>query len=278
VKPVAFDYQRPGDMASAMALGRRDDAVVKFIAGGQSLGPMLNLRLVQPDLLVDLTALAELKQVEQTPDALVVGACVTHADIEDGRIPDVTRGALPTVARGIAYRAVRNRGTIGGSLAHADPAADWTACLAALGASVLIRAASGRREVPVEDFMVGVFETALAPGEIVEAVKIPKLSASARWGFYKVCRKAGEFANAIGAVLYDPERSVWRAVIGATERRPIVFADAGAVFGGKRGADLAGSLDEALVRSALDSAGVTDSIRQQIHIVALRRAAAQAVA
>jgi aerobic carbon-monoxide dehydrogenase medium subunit len=278
VKPVAFDYQRPGDMASAMALGRRDDAIVKFIAGGQSLGPMLNLRLVQPDLLVDLTALAELKQVEQTPDALLVGACVTHADIEDGRIPDVTRGALPTVARGIAYRAVRNRGTIGGSLAHADPAADWTACLAALGASVLIRAASGRREVPVEAFMIGVFETALAPGEIVEAVKIPKLSASARWGFYKVCRKAGEFAHAIGAVLRDPERSVCRAVIGATERRPIVFAEAGAVFGDKGRPDLAGPLDEALVRSALDSAGVRDPIRQQIHVVALRRAAAQAFA
>jgi carbon-monoxide dehydrogenase medium subunit len=274
VKPVAFDYQRPPDIAAAMALGRRDDAVVKFIAGGQSLGPMLNLRLVQPDLLVDLTALAELKQVEQTPDALVVGACITHADIEDGRIPDVTRGALPAVARGIAYRAVRNRGTIGGSLAHADPAADWIACLAALGASVLIRTASGRREVPVDAFMVGVFETALTPGEIVEAVKIPKLSGSARWGFYKVCRKAGEFAHAIGAVLHDPERSVWRAVIGATERRPIVFADAGVVFG----TDLAGSLDEALLRRTLDAAGVTDPIRQQVHIVALRRAAAQALA
>ena len=159
---------------------------MKFIAGGQSLGPMLNLRLAQPDLLVDLTGIAELMQVEETADSLSIGACVTHSDIEDGRVPDLEGGVLRSVARGIAYRAVRNRGTIGGSVAHADPSADWIACLAALGASVLVRGATGRRSVPIEEFMLGVFETALAPGELVQAISVPRVSPRAQWGYYKV--------------------------------------------------------------------------------------------
>src|SRR5262245_23263066 len=139
MKPVAFDYERPQDISGALMLARQEDIAVKFLAGGQSLGPMLNLRLAQPDLLVDLTGIAELKHVEANADALELGACVTHADIEDGRVPDVTNGALAAVAHGIAYRAVRNRGTIGGSVAHADPAADWVTFLAALAAEVVVR-------------------------------------------------------------------------------------------------------------------------------------------
>jgi len=269
VKPVAFDYERPADLAGAAALARREDIAVKFIAGGQSLGPMLNLRLVQPDLLVDLTGLAELKRVELTAEALIVGACVTHADIEDGRVPDIGGGVLRALAAGIAYRAVRNRGTIGGSICHADPAADWLACLAALGAAVTITDGATWRVAAIEDFVTGVFETALRPGELVEAIRIPRLSPGARWGFYKVCRKTGEFGHAIGAVLHDPERSVCRAVIGATAPKPIVWADAGALFGGA--ADL-----NARASEALQKAGVADPIERQIRIVALRRAAAQA--
>ena len=138
MKAVAFEYERPSDIKGALALLGDDRLVVKLLAGGQSLGPMLNLRLVRPELIVDITRIAELKRVEQSPEAITVGACVTHADIEDGRVPDVTGGALPSVARGIAYRAVRNRGTLGGSLVHADPAADWISALAAIGAGAVI--------------------------------------------------------------------------------------------------------------------------------------------
>ena len=133
----------------------------KIMAGGQSLGPMLNLRLVQPELIIDITGLAELKQADRDGDELVIGACVTHGDIEDGRVPDVTRKAMQRVAGGIAYRAVRNRGTIGGSLSHADPAADWVSALPALGAKVRLRSPSGHRDIAVEDFMTGALETAL---------------------------------------------------------------------------------------------------------------------
>ena len=110
MKPAPFGYERPRDLQAALAVLAEADASAKIIAGGQSLGPMLNLRLVEPGLIVDISRLAELKQVEHRGDELVLGACVTHADIEDGRIPDVTRGAMRGVAANIAYRAVRNRG------------------------------------------------------------------------------------------------------------------------------------------------------------------------
>jgi carbon-monoxide dehydrogenase medium subunit len=270
MKPAAFDYERPNDIAGALALAARSDIAVRFLAGGQSLGPMLNLRLAQPDLVIDLTGIAELKHVEETADALEIGACVTHADIEDGRLPDVTHGALAAVAHGIAYRAVRNRGTIGGSLAHADPAADWIVFLAALGAEIVVCGPSGRRNVPTGDFMTGIFETAMAPDELLQAIRIPRTSRDARWGYYKACRKTGEFAYASGAVLHDPARGVCRAVIGAVEPRPIVLDDARSMLGGGFAPDVADR--------ALEAAGIADPIDRQMHVVALRRAAQQATA
>ena len=233
---------------------------------------MLNLRLAQPDLLVDITGIAELKRVEENSDAIVVGACVTHSDMEDARVPDVTHGALPAVARGIAYRAVRNRGTIGGSLAHADPSADWVASLAAIGADVLIRGPAGRRSLAIADFVTGVFEVALASGEMVEGVRIPRLSPTARWGYYKICRKTGELAQAIAAILHDPERAVFRAVIGATESKPVVFDDASSLFGVKSASERPGDFDAGAADHALAVSGMDDSLDRQIHVVALRRA------
>ncbi|MEK7877489.1 MAG: FAD binding domain-containing protein [Pseudomonadota bacterium] len=272
MKPSRFEYERPADLAGAIALTRREDSNVKLLAGGQSLGPMLNLRLVQPELLVDITGIPELKLFEESADAIIVGACVTHADIEDGRVPDVTGGALHEVARGIAYRAVRNRGTLGGSLSHADPAADWVASLAALGAEVLLRGPAGQRSLAIADFVTGAFEVALARGEILEAVRIPRLSRSARWGYYKICRKPGELAQAIGAVLHDPERSVLRAVIGATESKPIVLSDAASLFVGKPHAGLGAAFDAGAAARVLSAAGMTDHYDTRIHVVALKRA------
>ena len=125
MKPARFAMERPRDLAAALAMIAGADGTTKIIAGGQSLGPMLNLRLIEPDRVIDISAVPELRRIDRADGALVIGACVTHADIEDGRVPDVANGMMARVAAGIAYRAVRNRGTIGGSLAHADPAADW---------------------------------------------------------------------------------------------------------------------------------------------------------
>jgi aerobic carbon-monoxide dehydrogenase medium subunit len=274
VKPVRFDYVRPADLAAAVAAAGREDAVVKFLAGGQSLGPMLNLRLVQPDLLVDITGIAELKRVDQTPEAITIGSCITHADIEDGRVPDVTGGALRAVAAGIAYRAVRNRGTIGGSLAHADPSADWISALAALGAEAIVQGLREERHLPVETLMAGVFECNLAAGELLSGIRVPRFSSAARWGYYKSCRKTGEFAHAIGAYFHDPDRSVCRAVIGATGGKPIVFIDARVLFGGVAASQK--TIDRRVVEEAMTAHGMADPTDQQIHFACLRRAIAQA--
>jgi carbon-monoxide dehydrogenase medium subunit len=273
VKPVNFAYERPRHLDDAIGLLAVQGAHTKVLAGGQSLGPMLNLRLVQPDLIMDITALDQLKQADKLGDHAVLGACVTHADIEDGRVPDVTNGAMRAVAAGIAYRAVRNRGTIGGSLTNADPSADWVSALSALGAEAIVRGADGARTLAVEDFVTGALETVLGANELLEAIRVPAQSASAQWGYYKVCRKTGEYAQAIGAVLLDPPRNVFRAVIGATERKPLVLADARALFGGSY--DLA-SFDQGAADAMLQSMGMTDPLDRQIHTVALARAVRQA--
>jgi carbon-monoxide dehydrogenase medium subunit len=273
VKPVDFAYARPRRLADAIALLAESGERGKVMAGGQSLGPMLNMRLVQPELIVDITALDELKQAGKAGDHLVLGACVTHADIEDGRVGDVTNGAMRAVARGIAYRAVRNRGTIGGSLTNADPAADWVSALSALGAEVVVRGAGGARTMAAEAFVTGALETSLTGGELLEAIRVPAHSAGAQWGYYKTCRKTGEYAHAIGAVLLDRARNVFRAVIGATERKPLVLADARPWFAGKY--DLA-AFDAGAADAALRAAGMADALDRQIHTVALARAIRQA--
>jgi carbon-monoxide dehydrogenase medium subunit len=276
MKAAAFGYERPTDVKAALGLMARTDGMAKIIAGGQSLGPMLNLRLVEPDLIIDISGLSELKWAERRGDELVLGACVTHGDIEDGRVPDVTRGAMQRVAGDIAYRAVRNRGTIGGSLSHADPAADWVSALSALGAKVTLRGVAGARDLLIEEFVTGALESALRSGEIVEAVRVPVMAPSARWGYVKACRKIGEFAHAIAAVLIDPERATARVVIGALDAAPLVLTDAAALFGGRITGDFKEQFDMRVADALLTKAGVGNAADRHIHIAVLRRAIGEA--
>jgi len=278
MKAAAFTYERPTDLNAALGLMAKAGGTTRIIAGGQSLGPMLNLRLVEPDLIVDISGLSELKRAERSGDELVIGACVTHGDIEDGRIPDVTRGAMRRVAGAIAYRAIRNRGTIGGSLSHADPAADWVSALSALGAKVTLRSVAGSRGLAIEKFITGALESALRPGEIVEAVRVPVMTPSARWGYVKACRKPGEFAHAIAAVLIDPEQATARVVIGALEAAPIVLGDAAALFGGRVTGDFKQHFDARVADALLMKAGVTKAVDRHIHVAVLGRAINEAAA
>jgi aerobic carbon-monoxide dehydrogenase medium subunit len=278
MKAAAFAYERPSDLNAALFLMAKATGMAKIIAGGQSLGPMLNLRLVEPELIVDITGLSELKQAERSGEELVIGACITHGDIEDGRIPDVTRGAMQRVAGAIAYRAVRNRGTIGGSLSHADPAADWISALSALGARVMLRSVAGVRDLAVEEFVTGALESALQPGEIVEAVRVPVMTPSARWGYVKACRKPGEFAHAIAAVVIDPESATARAVVGALHAAPIVLGDAAALFGGRITGDFKRQFDARVADAILIKAGITSPADRHVHITVLRRAINEASA
>ena len=216
MKAAQFDYLRPRDLGEALTALRAVDA--KPIAGGQSLGPMLNLRLARPKLLVDVSRLAELKPITDEGDAWRIGAAVTHAQIEDKPLAGCE--PLAKVARAVAYRAVRNRGTVGGSLAHADPAADWPLVLAVLDATVRVAGPAGRRDIKADALMTSSFTTQLRDDEILESIRVPKLSGGARWGYYKFWRKTGEFPEASAALLLDPQRRVARLFAGALDRPP----------------------------------------------------------
>jgi aerobic carbon-monoxide dehydrogenase medium subunit len=197
MKAASFDYVAPKTLAEASALLAADGTATVAIAGGQSLLPMLNLRVVLPDVLVDIGGLQELKEVAATPNSIRIGALTTHAAIEDGKLPEAFGGLMQKVAAKISYRAVRNHGTIGGSVALADPAADWPPCLMALGAHVRISGVKGTRSQPVGDFIQGQYSTSLASDEIIVGFDVPRPDAPLHWGFFKVVRKSGAFANSI---------------------------------------------------------------------------------
>jgi carbon-monoxide dehydrogenase medium subunit len=237
MKAAAFDYVRPPDLGAALRHLAEGDGDAKPLAGGQSLGPMLNLRLARPKLLVDISRLQELRGITDAGDHWRIGAAVTHAELEDAAGKLEGAELVPQVASGIAYRSVRNRGTIGGSLAHADPAGDWPLALAALDATVLVAGAKGERKLPAGQFMKAAFTTALAESEAIVALLVPKLSRARRLGYYKFCRKTGEFPEASACAIFDPERRIARVFLGATQGAPIPLpAVARAVAEGGRAA------------------------------------------
>ena len=267
MKAAAFEYLKPADVAGAVKALAGSGGDAKPMGGGQSLGPMLNLRLARPKLVVDVSRLDAMRAIEDKGSAWRIGGAVTHSAIEDAKLSGCT--VLSDVARGIAYRTIRNRGTIGGSLAHADPAADWPLALPALGATIFIAGPAGERSVPAAEFMQGAFATVLAEDELVVAVEVPKLSASARWGYWKFCRKTGEFPEASAAMLLDPERKLARLWVGALNGAPqpleVLAADLA----------LRGSLaaSETAVYAALElCAPEPDPVQRRLHVTAVRRA------
>ena len=219
MKPVAFDYLHARDLRQAAeALARSPGA--KIIAGAQSLGPLLNLRLARPELLVDISRIGDVQRIEETDTLWRIGAGVTHAQLEDLGARLVGAEMVSDVAAQIAYRSVRNRGTIGGSLAHADPAADWPLALAALDAIVVLQGSSGSEQrVAADSFMLAAFITMLAQDEIVTAIEVPKRRRETRYGYFKFCRKTGDFPESSAAVVVDPGRSS-RIFIGALSGAP----------------------------------------------------------
>ena len=268
MKAAAFAYEQAESAAqavSSMSAGDDggDEAFAKFCGGSQSLGPMLNLRLAQVDRLVDVSRIEALRGFALHDDFLRIGSAVTHARIEDGELPDITRGLLPFVAANIAYRAVRNRGTLGGSLAHADPAADWVSVMCLLDADITVFGLRGERCVGVADFFVGPFTTTLEADELVVAIDVPRFSADARWAYRKVCRKPGEFADAIGAVWVDERLDIARAVVGSLDGMPHVVDGVDAVAALRLGDGL---------QRLLDDAGVEDAYARDVHAAMLRRA------
>jgi aerobic carbon-monoxide dehydrogenase medium subunit len=196
VKPRSFDYVRVKSLSEAVAALARHGVEAKIIAGGQSLVPLLNMRMASPAILVDIGALAELKGISLASGWLRIGALVRQAEAE--RSAEIQKHA-PLIAKAlphIGHVAIRNRGTIGGSIALADPAAELPACLLALGGEVEIAGAKGTRTVAADDFFKDLYETALAPGEVLTAICVPAAAKDMRFGFGELARRHGDFAMA----------------------------------------------------------------------------------
>jgi aerobic carbon-monoxide dehydrogenase medium subunit len=278
MKPAPFEYVRPRTLPEALRLLAGSDA--RPIAGGQSLGPMLNLRVATPRLLVDISRLAELTRTELDRLHLVVGAGLCHAGFEDGVVADVANGLLARVASGIAYRAVRNRGTIGGSLAHADPAADWPPVLLALDAIVKIAGPHGARECDVAGLITGVLETSLADGELIETIRIARAADGMRFGHHKACCKPGDFAESIAVVVRHGAGGRTRAVLSGRGLVPVLLPGAAAVIESARG--WSGECEQALrqaVLADLDACGAAASLtpyERVVHQAGMVRAAREA--
>ncbi len=193
LKPAPFGYAKATSVEHAIALlGQYADA--RILAGGQSLIATLNMRLSAPKLLIDINGLDDLRRVAVVGDGLEIGALVRHAEAE--RSPEIARHA-PLIALAlphIAHPAIRNRGTIGGSLAYADPAAELPACLLALGGELVVAGKGGTRIIGADDFFTGLFETALAPGDVLTMVRVPLARADSRCAFAELARRHGDYA------------------------------------------------------------------------------------
>ena len=225
MKAAIFDYAVPKTVSEASTLLGTAGVATAAIAGGQSLLPMLNLRVALPDLLVDIGRLQELKEVAATPSSIRIGALTTHAAIEDGKLPEAFGGLMQKVASKISYRAIRNHGTIGGSVALADPGSDWPGCLMALGAHVRISGLKGTRSQPINEFVLGQYSTSLASDEIILGFDVPRPDAAAlRWGFFKVVRKSGAFADSIAFAVANGHGGPASVVLAAAADRPCLLS------------------------------------------------------
>ncbi|MGI9424845.1 MAG: FAD binding domain-containing protein [Hyphomicrobiaceae bacterium] len=202
MKPAAFDYHRPANLDEAIALLASLQGEVCLIAGGQSLGPMLNLRLARPDHIVDINDIGTLDGIENNDKAIEIGALVRHHRLTTDTMIRRHLPILADAAATIGHYAIRQRGTIGGSLAHADPAAQLPLIAVLLDAEIVCRSPAGERRLPAREFIHSIMTTALAPTEIVTAVRLPVLLPATGWGFEIFSRRRGDFAIvAVGALL-----------------------------------------------------------------------------
>ncbi|RQU79352.1 carbon monoxide dehydrogenase [Burkholderia cenocepacia] len=276
MKAVAFEYEAPSSLDAACTLLDRTSDGVKVMGGSQSMGPMLNMRLVRPTRVVDVSRLPELRTVQADGESVRIGAAVTHAEIEDGVFPELQGSMLQHVAANIAYRAVRNRGTLGGSLAHADPAADWVVICTVLGARLTLVSARGTRDVAMDDFMLGAYTTALQDGEVIATVTVPRESAASRWAYEKFCRKTGEFAEASCAAWFDSSRRTGRIVAGALDGAPQVLNELTVAFAAQGPGWIGTPAFEALLTDAARGAAPDrDAADQKLMCAVIRRTLAQ---
>ena len=194
MKASAFAYARPTSVADALELLVAHGDKAKVLSGGQSLMPAMNLRLISPEVIVDIGELAELRGIAVKGDVLTIGALTRHVDVLISSEIAAHAPLLRDATFHVAHPAIRNRGTLGGSLAHADPASELPACMVALGAAIVACGPRGERRIPAEEFFTGIYETALSPQELLVAVELPVARKGSAHFFHEFARRHGDYA------------------------------------------------------------------------------------
>jgi CO/xanthine dehydrogenase FAD-binding subunit len=267
MKLPPFDYACPTTLPEAIALlASHDDA--KPIAGGQSLVPMLAFRLAQPTLLVDLRKLADLRGIRISDAGVTLGAMVRWRDIEDDERLETAHPLLKAAISHVAHYQIRNRGTVGGSIAHADPAAEMPGIAITCDAEIAVVGKSGAHVIQAADFFQGALTTALTPDEIIVEIRLPAWPAGRRWGFQEFARRRGDFAMAAAAVFYDQDargkaRNAHVGVIGVGDR-PLRLTAVEDVLNGQ-------SIDEATIAKADAATSAAVDPQDDIHASAAYR-------
>jgi CO/xanthine dehydrogenase FAD-binding subunit len=254
VKPAAFDYIAPTSLEAAVEAIAAADGDGKLMAGGQSLMPLLNFRMTRPSVIVDLMHIPGMSFIELRGDRVAIGALTRHADIE---FSDMIAEKLPVMAaamRHVAHLAIRNRGTIGGSLSHADPAAELPMLAVFYGATIRVQGSNGRRDIPAEEFFVSALTNCLEPEEIVFETEFPVLASHTGWAFEEIARRFGDFALACIAVSLEVRDSrivdARVAVMGVAET-PRRLCEAEAALRGVQGGPQSAAEFAAVVRACL---------------------------
>jgi carbon-monoxide dehydrogenase medium subunit len=223
--PYPFSYHRPTSVDDALAMLGTYGESGKLLAGGHSLLPVMKLRLAQPEHLIDITGLADLAGVRLEGDTVVIGALTTHHQLSTDTILATSAGLLPEIAHVVGDQQVRNRGTFGGALAHADPAADYPAGVLALGAEIIARGATGERTIPVDEFFLGFLTTALEPDEILTEIRIPALAANTGYRYEKLANPASGYAivGVATVVTMTTEGTIESVRIGVTGAGDVAY-------------------------------------------------------
>ena len=283
MKPAAFGYHRVDRVEDALERLTELGEDAKVLAGGQSLVAMMNFRLVRPPALIDISRIPDLDYVARDGDALRVGALATHREVELLRDPGVVAGyeVLPRAARWVGHYPIRARGTFGGSIAHADPSAEWCMLALLLDATIVATGPDGEREIPASDFFLGFFTTSLEPGELLTEVRFPRPRPHA--ALHEFARRHGDFAIVAAAVAVDVDGDRMtdaRVVVGGVDEVPLrVEAAEQALEGAAPGAESFADAGRAAAAAVDPSSDVHGSAqyRKDLTDVLVRRALAEAI-
>ena len=230
MKASAFAYARATSVENALELLADQGDRAKVLSGGQSLMPAMNLRLISPELVVDISGLAELRGIAVKDGILTIGALARHVDLLKSAEIAAHAPLLADAVTHVAHPAIRNRGTIGGSLAHADPASELPACMLALAATIIVRGPGGERRIAATEFFTGIYETALSPQELLVAVELPVAPSGSSHFFHEFARRHGDYAIvglAVQTVIQDGRFSDLRLGFFAVGDRPLLARAAG---------------------------------------------------